>query len=246
MSSGVATEGSINQTSSAQAAAQDGFKRFAGWSGILATAAFVVTIVVANMGGAEDPESAAEILPYLSEIGETAWPLYAYALAGIVLCILYVPWALGVFRLLGRSLPAWIGSAAVIIGLLFLVPAYMINGLVPFSWVPLADGGTSAETLYASYSLASGAAEGSFTIGSILSLGVGPLFIGLSWLRSEVGRRWIGQLAIAVGVTGVVWFVWLSTNPIVIALLLVNVLFSLVVFGATSKVLLSESRSTAR
>lgn len=147
------------------------FLQWAGWSGLVGTLAFVTTIVAAQVSAVADPEGPGEILGYLEEVSQSGWNTYTYGIAGIVLTVLYIPMAVGVYRLLARSTAAWYGSASVVIGLAVLFPAYVINLLVPAGLVPLAAdmGGVGAEALYADYAFARAAAEVFFT-GASLSL----------------------------------------------------------------------------
>lgn len=219
------------------------FLRWAGWSGLAATLAFVVTIVVTNAGGPASPESSAEILGYLDEVSTSSLGLYAYGIAGIVLCVLYVPMAVGIHRLLGRSTVAWHGSFAVTVGLAVLFPAYLINLLIPAGLSHAAsDPAIGAESLYAVFAYAEGAAESLFTVGSALSLAIGPLLWGYGWLKADLDRRWIGWVGLVAGITGFVWFVWLLDTPIVLIVLMVNVVASLAMFTGASAALIADGR----
>lgn len=46
------------------------------------------------------------------------------------------------------------------------------------------------------------AAELFFTVGSMLSLAVGPVLWGLAWMLTMGSSRWIGRTALITGVTG--------------------------------------------
>ena len=55
------------------------------------------------------------------------------------------------------------------------------------------------EVLYADYSIVRIAAELFFTVGSVLSLAVGPFLWGLAWMRTMGMSRWIGWTAFITG-----------------------------------------------
>lgn len=168
--------------------------------------------------------------------------------AGIALVVLYIPMSVGVYRLLERSTTAWYGTTAVVFGLAVLLPAYLVNLLPPLAFVPLAGelGTIGGEVLYADYSVARIAAELFFTVGSVLSLAVGPFLWGLAWMRPIGSSRWIGWTALITGVTGLVWFVWLIESSVVSTTLIVNVLMSLVFFAAASVALVARGRLKSR
>lgn len=222
------------------------FSRWAGWSGIGATIAFIVTVVMTT-GGVAGPDGPGDMTRFAADVSDGGWLGYLYGVAGVVLVVLYMPMAVGLHRMLGRSAITLNGSAAVVFGLAVLLPAYLINLLATFTFAPLAAevGDVGAVALYADYSIARSTAELFFTVGSILSLGVGPLLWGLAWLRSDVGSRWLGWAGVITGVAGAVWFVWLVDNPLFGIALIVNVLMSLVFFAGASVVLLLRGRSRA-
>ncbi len=222
---------------------QASFLRWSGWSGLAATAAFVATIV-ATTGSTAPPESVGEVISYLDEVAEGS-ASHLYGIAGVVLCLLYVPMAVGVYHLLGRRTLAWFGSGAVVAGLVVLFPAYLVNLIIPAGLASAAAelGDAGADSLYSLHAFASSAAEACFTIGSVLSLAVGPLLWGLAWLRSTTPRRWLGWTAVVTGLTGAVWFVWLSDAAMVLPVLLVNTLLSLVLFTGASASLVAKGRS---
>jgi hypothetical protein len=223
---------------------KDSFLKWAGWSGVIGTFAFIVTIVMST-GGVSDPDGPSDMARFLSDISDGGASSYVYGIAGVVLVVLYIPWAIGVYRLLGSTTAAWHGSAAVVFDLAVLLPAYLINLLPAASFVPLAEelGGAGSDILYTDYSVAKGAGELFFTVGSVLSLAFGPLLLGASWLRRMHSSRWLGWTAVITGVTGMVWFVWLVDNAVFGSALIVNVLLSLVFFTGASVVLVSRGRT---
>ena len=95
-------------------------------------------------------------------------------------------------------------------------------------------GAAGADAIYADYTVARTIAEILFTVGSILTLGIGPALWGIGWLRSSGSSRWLGWTGIVTGVTGMVWFVWLIDNAIVGNVLILNVVVSLVLFAGLS------------
>lgn len=220
------------------------FSKWAGWSGLIGTLAFITTIVMST-GGVAGPEGPADMARFLDDVSAGGSLEYIYGIAGVALVVLYVPMSIGVYRLLGKTTAAWFGSAAVVFGLAVLLPAYLINLLPSFAFVPLMAelGGTGVEALYADYSVMRGVAELFFTVGSLLSLAFGPLLWGLAWLRSLDSSRWLGWTAVITGVTGLVWFVWLVENPVFSPVLIVNVLLSLVFFAGASLILVSRGRA---
>lgn len=220
------------------------FLRWAGWSGLVGTISFIVTIVMTT-GGVTSPDGPGEMTRYLADVTADGWLQYVYGVAGAVLVVLYIPMAAGLHRLLGRTTASWHGTAAVVFGLAVLLPAYLINVLPAFSFASLAGelGTAGSEALYADYAVARAAAELFFTVGSVLSLAVGPLLWGAAWLRSSTPGRWIGWAGVITGVTGVVWFVWLVENPLFGAVLIVNVLMSLVFFTGASVTLVTQGRA---
>lgn len=221
------------------------FLRWAGYSGVLASLAFLINGIVANVSGVEAPADAGDIVAYLQDVAQAAWSSYAYGFTGIALVVLYVPMAVGVNRLLGRTPAAWFGTAAVIGGLAVLFPAYVISIAEASGLAPAAAGvgGTGAEALYVTYSYAGAAADVFFAVGSVLSLGFGPLLWAIEWVRSRAARRWLGWAGLVVGVTGMVWLTLGVANPVLTLLVVVNVLVSLVFFTGASLVLVSEGRS---
>lgn len=231
--------------SASEESQQSSFLKWAGWSGVVGTLAFIVTVFM-TFGGVASPDGPQDVLRFLEDVAAGGPVEYVYGVAGIVLVFLYVPMAIGIYRLLDRSVGAWYGSAAVVLGLMVLLPAYVINLLAPMALVPLAAdlGSAGANALYADYQVARVVAEIFFTVGSVLTLSFGPLLWGVSWLRSQGSRRWIGWTAVLTGITGLVWFVWLIDNVVFANLLIANVLLSLVLFTAASVTLLSRSRLT--
>ncbi len=221
------------------------FLRWAGWSGVVATLAFIATIVM-TFGGVSSPDGAGDMTRFLEDVSAGGTLEYIYGVAGIVMVFLYVPMAIGVYRLLGRTVGAWYGSASVVLGLMVLLPAYVINLLAPMALVSLgADlGAAGAEALYADYHVARVLAEVFFTVGSVLTLALGPLAWGVAWLRGRDKQRWIGWTGVLTGITGAVWFVWLVDNAILANLLIANVLLSLVLFTGASLVLVSAGRAS--
>jgi hypothetical protein len=140
--------------------------------------------------------------------------------------VLYVPMAVGVHRLLGRAAGSWFGSAAIVAGLAILFPAYVAGVVLPAALAPAAAelGVAGADVLYVVAVVTETAAGMLFAVGSVLSLGFGPLLWGAEWLRTRRSDRWLGWLGVITGTTGMVWFAWGVASPLQIALVLVNVL----------------------
>lgn len=214
----------------------DRFLRTAGWSGIAATLAYAVTIVVNNIAPISSPEGPAEMADYLDEVAATAWSPITYGVFGIVMALVYIPMAVGVHRTLGRSTRSWFGTAAVVSGVSLLVPAYVI-ALIPAASLTSVAETVSAEALWPLYAMLADTALLLFVIGSFLSLAIGPFLWGLERLR-VVGRTcWIGWTGVVTGITGLVW-VGLIVGTAPIALLLGHVLGGVVMFTALSVALI--------
>lgn len=242
---GDTTDRLLSTVPAAVGESKDGtFLKWAGWSGLVATIAFLVTVLM-TFSAVSGPEGPADMTRFLDDVAEAGTLEYVYGVAGIVLAVLYIPMAIGTYLLLRRTVAAWFGSVAVAFGLAVLLPAYVINLLAPFGLVPLAAelGGAGSEALYANYEVARVMAELFFTVGSLLTLGFGPLLWGVAWLRSELASRWVGWAAVATGVTGMVWFVWLIDNAAAGYVLIVNVLVSLVLFAGVSVILVRQGRA---
>lgn len=211
--------------------------RRGGIYGLAASAAYLATGVLTGIiGGIEPPESAADMDRYLAEVRDAPLGFVLFAIAGIALCVLYVPMSRAVTSLLGARRTASAGTTSVIAGLIILVPAYVIAAAGSVGLVNRQDAGTGTETLFDAHELMSTAAEVSFGLGSLLSLGVGPFLWGLAARTGRDIPRRVSGLAIVVGMTGLVWAVPPSVRPDPVVL--INVLGSLVLFVALSRRLL--------
>lgn len=207
--------------------------RWGGLYGLAASAAFLMSGVLTSViGGIEPPESVADMDRYLAEVGEAPIGFVLYAIAGLALCVLYVPMSRAITELLRDRRAARAGTTSVIAGLLILVPAYVI-AVASVGLVNRHDAGTDTETLFDAYEFLSTAAEFSFGLGSLLSLGVGPLLWGLAGRAGREIPRSLSGLAIVIGVSGLVWAIPPSVRPALIVM--VNVLGSLVLFVALSR-----------
>ena len=223
------------------------FLKWAGWSGLVATLAFIVTIVMSSAGSVAGPESADDMLRFATEVTDSGSTQYIYGVAGLVMVVLYMPMCAGLYRYLRRTTTAWYGTMAVISGLGILLPAYVINLLAPAALAPLVEelGASSAQSLYADYEIARVVAELFFTVGSVLTLAIGPFLWGIAWLDASKSSRWLGWIGLLTGITGAVWFVWLVDNALFGYLLILNVLLSLVLFAGVSVVLVAKARTSA-
>jgi hypothetical protein len=81
---------------------QRAFLKWAAWSGLIGTLAFVVTIVMTT-GGVANPEGPGDMGRLLTDIADGGSLAYVDGIAGLVLVVLYVPTAVGVNRLLDKS-----------------------------------------------------------------------------------------------------------------------------------------------
>ena len=215
--------------------------RRAGWFGLAGSVAYLTTGVLANSGAAVDePDSVADVGRYLDEIDAVTGTHVAYGLAGVALCLLFVPMARATTGLLGGTANARRGTLALIAGLLALIPAYLMNIVASAGVVALSERTDLTDArLLDVLDAAALVSTVSFAVGSFLSLGVGPFL----WARAAGGNRavprWLGRLFVVVGVTGAVWL--LPTGGLLFVPLMVNVLGSLVAYTALSVVLVRRS-----
>lgn len=221
------------------------YLKWSGWSGLLASAAFLTTVLVSNLvtSGTEPPAGPSDMVRYFSDISENPAGFVAYGTAGIVLSILYIPMSFGVYRMLQRTTIAWFGTAAVVIGLGILLPAYVTNILLANGLAPAAAevGEAGNAPLFVVYEFASSAAAVFFTVGSILTLAIGPGLWAVEALKSRVLSTWLAWTGVVVGVSGLVWFVWFVSSPLVLIALIVNGLASLILFTGLSATLVSTA-----
>lgn len=224
------------------------FLKWAGWCGIVATAAFLITALAVNLLGTPDaPERAADMATYLDEVAASPAVFWIYAIAGIVFCLLYVPMAVGVSRFLSSRTTVWFGSAAVIAGLAILFPAYVNNLLLPVGLAPAMTetGATGATALFAANEIIAAVSVVVFTVGSLLSLSIGPFLWGVAARRAPEVPPWLARVALLTGITGLVWLVWYIETPILLIVLAVNLLASLVTYGWLSAVLVTRAQRAA-
>jgi len=213
--------------------------RWDGVSGLLATAAFLATGVLTSIvGEIEAPDDVADMSRYLADVGDVELGYVLYAVAGIALCVLYVPMSLAVTRVLNGGSTARFGTMSVIAGLVILLPAYVLAVASTTGLVNAQAAGAGADSLFAVREFSATASEVFFAAGSFLSLGVGPLLWGLAGRGGTGIPRWMSRLAIVVGTVGLVWAVPPSDNVLLTVLVLINVLGSLVLFAALSVKLL--------
>ena len=219
------------------------FLRWAGWCGLIASALYLLTVVVTNLGGPARPDGPADVLGYLSEVAASPAKSYIYGIAGIGFCVIYVPMLLGVYRLLGRTVAAWFGTAALVMGMVLLLPAYVISTMQPgIGETASRLGGAAADSAYAVYGTLATASTVFFTVGSVLTLSFGPLLWSVEALRTRAFARRLAWTGVVTGVSGLSWFVWFFEIGLVLPVLIVNVLSSLVFFFALSAVLVAQGR----
>lgn len=222
------------------------FLRWAGWTGLLATALFLLTVLTTFLGGPAAPEGPGDVLGYFAEIAANPTNNYLYGIAGIAFCVIYVPMLVGVHRLLGRSVPVWFGSAAMIMGMATLLPAYVVVTMEPgIGEVAGQLGSAGADAAYGIYGTLAQVNAVAFTVGSILTLSFGPMLWAVEALRSGAIAKWLAWTGVVTAVSGLVWFVWLSESGVVLGVLMVNVVASLVFFFGLSVVLVRRGRAVA-
>jgi hypothetical protein len=224
---------------------QSSFMKSAGWCGLIASLAFLTTVMVPTLGAPTKPDNQGEIAEYLAKISDGVLPSYIYGYGGILFCVLYIPLCIATFWLLGRTSLSLLGSLAIAIGLGILVPAYVAAMLPATGLVPATDqlGLGGNDSLYAIFAVVDAAAGIFFTVGSILTLAIGPFLWGLTGLRSGGISRWLAWVGITTGITGLIWFVWLLQGPIVLFVLLINVVLSLVFYTAVAIALLKSAKT---
>lgn len=216
---------------------QDRFSRWAGHLGLVAAAAYLTTVVATSLlGSVEAYETPDDIVRYLDEVADTAYRPLLYGIAGIVMSVLFVPLAVAGYRALRRTALAGLGAIALAIGLVSLIPAYVMNIVEGTVLASAASdlGGGSGEALYVTTEFASGVATVSFTVGSSLTLGVTPLLWAIEGRRTGTFSGWVNWAGLITGVTGLVWFVWFFESAVTLPVLLVNVVASLVYFVGIS------------
>lgn len=221
------------------------FSKWAGWSGLIASVAFLATVLVVNLTPSVDGASGpGDMVRYLSDMSEQDAVTITYGVAGILFCVLYVPMCAAINRRLGKTSRSWFGAAAIAVGLGILLPAYVINLLVPLGMAPVAEelGGASAETLYSIHEIAEAASLVFFTAGSVLTLAVGPFLWAREILQAGGFARWLGWTGLVTALSGLVWLVWFLDSPALLIVLIVNVLASLVFFFGVSAGLLRDPK----
>lgn len=214
---------------------------WSGWSGLVASAAYITTIAATSLlGSAEPSDGPDDIIRYLEEVGDNAARSYIYGVAGIVMSILFIPYGVAVFSMLKRGAAAAFGSLAMVVGLLTLIPAYAVNILEASALASAATdlGAAGADPLYALQEAALATSAISFTVGSVLTLCLAPLLWAIDGRRSGTLPTWLTRTGLFVALTGLVWFVWVFETPIILVVLLLNVVASLVFFIALARLLI--------
>lgn len=77
-------------------------------------------------------------------------------------------------------------------------------------------------------------------MGSVLTLSVAPLLWAIAGRRTGALSTWLNRTGLAVGIIGLVWFVFFFETPIILVVLVVNVVASLVFFIALSRLLIKR------
>lgn len=219
------------------------FRTWAGWCGIAASIAYITTVAATSLlGSVESYEGPDDIVRYLQEVGDNSSQSLLYGIAGIVMSVLYIPFGVAVYQVLRRQAIATLGSLAMVVGLALLIPAYAIAILEATALASAADdlGAAGAETLYVVEEAGGVMQAIFFTVGSVLTLSVAPLLWAIQGRRNGIVPTWLNRTGLVVGVSGLVWFVWFFETPVILAVLLVNVLASLVFFIAWSRFLVRQ------
>jgi hypothetical protein len=214
---------------------------WAGWSGLVASAAYITTIAATSLLGSVEPSDGPDdIIRYLQDVGDNEIRSYVYGIAGIVMSILFIPYGVAVYSKLNRGAAAAFGSLAMVVGLVMLIPAYAISILEATALASAATelGTGGAEAMYALHQAGEVTAGISFTVGSVLTLCLAPLLWAIEGRRSGTLPAWLTRAGFVVAVTGLVWFVWVYETPIILGVLLLNVVASLVFFIALARRLL--------
>ena len=162
------------------------FSIWAGWCGLAASLAYVTTIVATSLlGSVEAYDGPDEIIRYLQDVSDNATRSWLYGIAGIIMSLLYLPFGLAAYQKLQRTAAAGLGSLAMIIGLIALIPAYTISILEIATLAPAGTelGQDGSRALYTVIEAAGGVQVVAFTVGSVLTLGIATL------LRAITARR---------------------------------------------------------
>ena len=209
------------------------FMTWAGWSGLAASIAYITTIVATNLLGSVEPyDGPQDVGRYLEEVGDDVVRYYVYGIAGIVMCVLFTPFAIAVYSKLRRGAAAGLGSLAMIVGLMMLVPGYAVSILEAAALAPVATelGADANGAIYATAEAGEAIAAIFFSLGSVLTLCFAPLLWAIDGRRQNALPSWLIGTGVVVGVTGLVWFVWFHETPIILVALLLNLVASLVFF----------------
>lgn len=74
------------------------FMTWAGWSGLVASVAYITTIAATSLFGSVEPSDGPnDAIRYLQDIGDNAIRSYTYGIAGIVMSLLFIPYGVAVY-----------------------------------------------------------------------------------------------------------------------------------------------------
>jgi hypothetical protein len=192
------------------------------------------------LGSVESYEGPADTVRYLEEVGDSSTKSYVYGIAGIVMCLLFMPLGVATYRVLRRGAMAGLGSLAMVVGLAMLVPAYAMSILEATALASAATelGASGAEALYVVREAGGVIQAIFFVVGSVLTLSAAPLLWAIEGRRTGALPTWLNRAGLVVGISGLVWLVFYFETPVILGAILVNVVASLVFFVALSRLLL--------
>jgi hypothetical protein len=218
------------------------FQRWAGRCGIAASVAYITTIAATGLLGSVEPyDGPNDVGRYFQDVADNSARPLTYGIAGIVMCLLFLPLGVATYHLLKRTAIAGLGSLAMIVGLLALIPAYAVAILEGTVLASAADD-VGGDALFVTAEAAQGVLTISFTVGSLLTLCVSPLLWAIDARRTGSLSTWLTRTGMFVGITGLIWTVWFIETGAVLAVLLPHVIASIVFFIGLSIKLLNGDR----
>jgi hypothetical protein len=182
-------------------------------SGIAILLSSLMTLVTASVAR---PDAPAEMAEFFADVDSAGYGFHLYGWLGLIGLVLAIPFTYGLFVLARAAFNhAWLGAVGMWAGLVVLFPAYVLNILVASKLAPLFTdlGGSANDALYVVYETYSGLGSILFLFGSLLTFSVAPWLLSIALLRTKTAPRWIGQLGVFAGVTGLTWAGLLLDSP---------------------------------